>query len=111
MMTQFLLQLCAHLGSVLRQLCETAARVSPHQLVQLARGSFAQLPQHRSEMSTQLQQELRHHGCTQCIAIVGRECHNCSVVSWRSRISTGYSQPITAYLSAGCKSSIHANST
>src|ERR1019366_9173953 len=31
--------------------------------------NFARLPGHRSEMSTQLQQELRHHGCTQCIAI------------------------------------------
>ena len=40
-----------------------------------------------------------------------RECHNCSVVFRRSRISTGYSQPITAELSAGCKGSIHANST
>ncbi len=31
--------------------------------------NFAQLPEQRPEMSTQLQQELRHHGCTQCIAI------------------------------------------
>ena len=40
-----------------------------------------------------------------------RELHNCSVVFRRLRISTGYSQPITAALSAGCKGSIHANST
>ena len=73
--------------------------------------NFAQLPEHRSEMSTQLQQERRHHGCTQCIAIAGRERHNCSVVLRRLRISTGYSQPITAALSAGCKGSIYANST
>ena len=40
-----------------------------------------------------------------------RECHNSSVVFRRLSISTGYSQPITAALSAGCKGSIHANST
>ena len=45
-------------------------RVSPHHLVQLARAqSRAIAGEHRSEMSAQLQQELRHDGCTQCIAI------------------------------------------
>ena len=68
-------------------------------------------PNTESEMSTQLRQELRRHGCTQCIAIAVCERHNCSVVFWRLRISTGYSQQITVALSAGCKGSIHANST
>ena len=31
--------------------------------------SFAQLPEHRTGTSAQQEQELRHHGCTQCIAI------------------------------------------
>src|ERR1035438_5620492 len=65
----------------------------------------------KPERATQHVQELRHHRCIQCIAIARRECHNCSVVFRRLRILTGYSQPITAALSARCKGPIHANST
>jgi hypothetical protein len=36
--------------------------------------NLAQLPEHRSEMSTQLQQELHHPGCTRRIAMARESC-------------------------------------
>ena len=80
-------------------------------LYNLRAHSFAQLSQHLTGMSSPTRTKQRHHGCTHRIAIARSECHNCSVVFWRSRVSTGYSQAITAELSAGCKALIHANST
>ena len=73
--------------------------------------SFAQLQQHLTGTSSS--------ACTRTVSSwlhtmhrnSVRECHNCSVVFRRSTISTGYSQAITAELSAGCKGSIHGNST
>ncbi len=87
-------------------------RVPPHQRVQLARAQFrpAAATTNRNEPAQHVR-ELRHPRCTQCIAIAGRECHNWSVVFRRLRMSTGYSQPITAAISARCKGSLHANST
>ena len=57
--------------------CAHSPRVSPHQLVQLARAHFPQLPEQQTGMSVQ---ELRHHGCTRRINGSARECHNFSVV-------------------------------
>ncbi len=71
----------------------------------------AQLPERRTRTSARQDQELRHHVCTQLIPMARRECHNSSVVFRRLRISTGYSQAITAGLSGGCKGYIHANFT
>ena len=91
--------------------CAHNPRVSPHQLVPLVRAQFRAIAGRRTGTSAQQEQELRHHVCTQLIPIARRECHNSSVVFRGLRISTGYSQGITAGLSAGCKGSIHANST
>src|ERR1035441_171383 len=100
---------------ILRQtkptLCTQPARVAAPACATCATHSFAQLPQHLTGPSSSTRTRLRHHGCTQCIAIAGHECHNCSVVLRRLRIFTRSSQPETASLSAACKGSIHANST
>src|SRR5271166_1309510 len=92
-------------------LCAQPARVAAPACSTCARTASRNCRNIKPERATQHVQELRHPGCTQCIAIARRECHNCSVVFRRLRISTGYSQPITAALSARCKGSIHANST
>src|ERR1039457_361570 len=92
-------------------LCAQPARVAAPACATCACTASRNCLNTKPERVTQHVQELRHPGCTQCIAIARRECHNCSVVFRRLRISTGYSQPITAALSARCKGPIHANST
>ena len=92
-------------------LCAQPARVAAPACATCACTASRNCRNTKPERATQHVQELRHHGCIQCIAIARRECHNCSVVFRRLRISTGYSQPITAALSARCKGPIHANST
>ena len=59
----------------------------------------------------QQQHELCHLRCTQRILTARTSVTTAPVVFWRSRISTGHSQAITAELSAACKSSLNANST
>ena len=54
--------------------CAQPVRIAARPLGNSRAYNLAQLPEHRSEMSTQLQQELHHPGCTRRIAMARESC-------------------------------------